>query len=105
MVVQKIIQNTEQQTQEQQFKQLCPFSKHVNFAELPKNDRTQIKNFLTNKILPDTLHEESRKMICPKDFCNGSLMGIPNLHENRNNEQILVEAEDFLNQYFTFNKK
>ena len=32
-------------------------------------------------------------------------MNIPNPHENRKVEQILVEAEDFLNQYFTFNKR
>lgn len=83
----------------------CPFANHVNFAKLLTDERAQIKNFITNKTLQDTLHEKSRKQICPMDYCNGSLMNIPNPHENRTNEQILIEAEDFLNQYFSFNKK
>lgn len=83
----------------------CPFSSNVNFAKLPANEQGQIKNYITNKTLQDTLHEKSSKQICPMDYCNGSLMHIPNPHENRNNEQTLIEAEDFLNQYFSFNKR
>lgn len=102
-----VVQNAEtlQQQNEMANVKQCPFSAHVNFASLPTDERSQIKNFITNKTLSDTLHEKARKQVCPADFCNGSLMGIPNPHENRTSKQTLLEAVDFLNQYFSFNKR
>ena len=102
-----VVKNVEasQQQDEMTSAKQCPFSGHVNFASLPTDERAQIKNFITNKTLQDTLHEQARKQVCPADFCNGSLMGIPNPHENRTAEQTLAEAGDFLHQYFSFNKK
>lgn len=101
-----VVQNSEvSQNEMQSAKQQCPFSGHVNFAQLPTAERAQIKNFITNKTLQDTLHEQAVKQVCPADFCNGSLMNIPNPHENRTADQTLVEAVDFLNQYFAFNKR
>ena len=100
-----VVTNAETLQNEMANAKQCPFSGHVDFAGLPTDERAQIKNFLTNKTLQDTLHEQARKQVCPADFCNGSLMGIQNPHEVRTAEQTLVEAGDFLNQYFSFNKR
>lgn len=105
MVVKNIEKIMQQHDELAKAKQ-CPFSSgRVNFTELPITERAQIKNFITNKTLQDTLHEQSRKQVCPMDYCKGSIMNIPNPNENRKIEQILVEANDFINQYFTFNKR
>lgn len=98
-----VVKNIEASQNEAASAKQCPG--HVNFTSLPSDERAQIKNFITNKTLQDTLHEQARKQVCPADFCNGSLMNIPNPHENRTVEQTLLEAGDFLNQYFTFNKR
>ena len=66
-----VVKNIEQVLQQDEMAKQCPFSSnHINFANL-SDESAQIKNFITNKTLQDTLHQQSRKQVCPVEFCNG----------------------------------
>ncbi|XP_063930433.1 nitric oxide synthase, salivary gland isoform X2 [Zophobas morio] len=62
----------------------------------------RLKNVITKAEAFDSLHlRPCENTVCTKEVCLGSLMAQAGVHEVRTTQEVLRQAKDFLDQYFT----
>lgn len=71
-----------------------------------KKDSVRLFNIATGQTLIDTLHQHSHEKIdCSQTVCKGSLMKSRNKAKNKTKDDIIEEAKNFLEQYFSSTKR